>query len=80
MCIRDRGYGMTALIYGLLAGAVILFMALGCHEPAADASVEKPRLLNTLKDMLTNPKFWIYGLTNAFYSAAMALVLSLIHI
>ncbi|RHP31507.1 MFS transporter [Lachnotalea sp. AF33-28] len=75
--VTDKlGYGTTALIYGLLAGAVILFMALGCHEPAADASVEKPRLLNTLKDMLTNPKFWIYGLTNAFYSAAMALVMA----
>jgi GPH family glycoside/pentoside/hexuronide:cation symporter len=28
-----------------------------------------------LKVMLTNPKFWIFGLTNACYSAAMALVM-----
>lgn len=70
------GYGMTAVIYGALACAVILYMAFGCHEVPRDEETEKPRLLSTLKDMLTNKKFWLFGLTNAFYSAAMALVMA----
>lgn len=76
MVTQKLGYGMTAVVYGLLAGVVILYMAFGCHEEPADESSEKPQLLSTLKDMLTNPKFWLFGLTNAFYSAAMSLVMS----
>jgi len=70
------GYGMTSVVYGVLAAAVIIYCTLGCHEgePAEDG--EKPRLWDTLKVLLTNPKFWIFGLTNAFYSAAMSLVMS----
>ena len=70
------GYGLTSVIYGLLAVSVILYCTFGCHETAQEEELEKPRLLSTLRDLLTNPKFWIFGLTNAFYSAAMALVMS----
>ena len=35
-----------------------------------------PGLWKALKDLLTNKKFWIAGLANAFYSAAMSLVLA----
>lgn len=70
------GYGITSIIYGALAVAVIVFCALGCREAPADEVAEKPLLLRTLKDILTNSKFWIFGLANAFYSAAMSLVMS----
>ncbi|MBQ7839826.1 MAG: MFS transporter [Lachnospiraceae bacterium] len=73
---QKLGYGMTAVVYGILAGVVILYMALGCHEEKADETAQKPQLFSTLKDMLTNSKFWMFGLTNAFYSAAMSLVMS----
>ena len=70
------GYGVTALIYGALAVAVIIWCALGCREAAAPEAEEKPALIRTLKEIFTNPRFWIFGLANAFYSAAMSLVMS----
>lgn len=70
------GYGMTAVVYGTLAAVVILYMSLGCHEVEISDTQEKPRLLPTLRDMLLNSKFWLFGLTNAFYSACMSLVMA----
>ena len=32
MVVEWLGYGLTSIVYALLAGVVILFMALGCHE------------------------------------------------
>lgn len=69
------GYQLTAIIYGVLGGAVILYMAFSCRETGIHSDEAKPDLWNSLKDLLTNRKFWIAGLTNAFYSAAMSLVL-----
>ncbi len=69
------GYGPTSIIYGALALVVILYMAFGSHETMPEAVAEKPKLWPTLKAMLTNSKFWIFGVTNALYSAAMALVM-----
>ena len=51
-------------------------MSLGCHEVEMTQEQEKPKLFATLKDMLTNSKFWLFGLTNAFYSACMSLVMA----
>ena len=70
------GYGTTAIIYGALAAVVIIYMALGCHEVTMTDEQKKPELFSTLKDMLTNSKFWLFGLTNAFYSACMSLVMA----
>lgn len=69
------GYGMTSVIYGILAAAVILYMTFGCHETAHEEMMERPKLWPTLKALFTNPKFWIFGVTNALYSAAMSLVM-----
>lgn len=70
------GYQATAIIYGILGGSVILYMSLTSKETGFREQEEKPRLWNSLKDLLTNRKFWIAGLANAFYSAAMSLVLA----
>ncbi len=69
------GYQMTAIVYGLLGGAVILYMSLSCKETSIHTEEEKPELWNSIKDLFTNKKFWVAGFTNAFYSAAMSLVL-----
>ena len=76
MVTEALGYGLTALLYGLLGGGVILYMTFTCpeREPAPDEA--RPALGKALKDLLTNKKFWIAGLANAFYSAAMSLVLA----
>ena len=75
MITERLGFSTTAMIYGGLAVAVILYMTLGCHENPQSLDMAKPKLWDSLKVMLTNPKFWVFGLTNAFYSAAMALVM-----
>jgi GPH family glycoside/pentoside/hexuronide:cation symporter len=70
------GYGLTALLYGVLGGAVILYMTFTCRERDPEPEEPKPGLWKAIKDLLTNGKFWIAGLANAFYSAAMSLVLA----
>ncbi len=69
------GYQMTAIIYGILGGVVILYMSFTSREVRIEEVDEKPQLWNSIKDLITNKKFWIAGLANAFYSAAMSLVL-----
>lgn len=70
------GYSRTALIYGLLALVVIIFMVLGTHENLEAQNHPKPLLLDTIKTIIKNPHFWVYGLTNATFYAALALVQS----
>jgi glycoside/pentoside/hexuronide:cation symporter, GPH family len=70
------GYGLTAILYGILGGVVILYMSFTSHEVPFTETEPTPRLWESIKDLLTNKKFWIAGLTGAFYSAAMSLVLS----
>ena len=70
------GYSMTSIIYGVLGGAVILYMTFTAKEVEMPEEEEKPKLWHTLKSILINRNFWIVGFTNAFYSAAMSLVLT----
>ncbi len=70
------GFQMTAIIYGILGGVVILYMSLTSREVHFRPDEDKPQLWSSLKDLFTNRKFWMAGLANAFYSAAMSLVLA----
>ncbi len=70
------GFSMTALIYGALAVAVIWFMTLGCHENPESMEKPKPAFFGSIRAIALNPKFWIYGLTNAAFYAALGLVQS----
>ena len=70
------GYQATAILYGLLGGVVILYMTFTSHETKTMEDEPKPDLLGSLKDLFANRKFWIAGFANAFYSAAMSLVLA----
>jgi GPH family glycoside/pentoside/hexuronide:cation symporter len=76
MVTEALGYGPTAIVYGILGGAVILYMTFTCREKEPEPEEAKPGLWKALRDLLTNKKFWIAGLANAFYSAAMSLVLA----
>jgi GPH family glycoside/pentoside/hexuronide:cation symporter len=75
MVTHALGYSLTAILYGLLGGVVILYMTFTSQETKIHIDEEKPRLWNSLKDLFKNRKFWVAGFANAFYSAAMALVL-----
>jgi GPH family glycoside/pentoside/hexuronide:cation symporter len=69
------GYSLTAILYGLLGGSVILYMSLTCKEVGILPDEKKPQLWDSIKSLVTNMKFWVAGFANAFYSAAMSLVL-----
>lgn len=75
MVTKQIGYSNTAMIYGALALAVIWFCSFGCYENPHSVEMEKPQLWSSLKALFTNPHFWIFGLANAFYSAAAGLVM-----
>ncbi len=75
MVANAIGYRLTSIAYGILGAIVILYMAITSRELPVQPEEKKPGLWDSVKRLLTNPKFWVAGLTNAFYSAAMALVL-----
>ncbi|MCE5257672.1 MAG: MFS transporter [Chloroflexi bacterium] len=70
------GFSLTAVIYGILGGAVILYMTFTAHESKEIEAQQRPKLWDSLKSLFINKKFWIAGFANAFYSAAMSLVLA----
>jgi glycoside/pentoside/hexuronide:cation symporter, GPH family len=72
---KALGFGTTAVVYGLLGGVVILYMTFTSREVRFETEEKKPQLWHSLKSLATNRKFWIAGFANAFYSAAMSLVL-----
>lgn len=76
MVTKALGFSMTAIVYGILGGVVILYMSLTSREMAIHSEEQKPQLWDSIKSLLVNRKFWIAGLANAFYSAAMSLVLA----
>ena len=51
-------------------------MTVSCREEHIAARRGKAPTLGQPQGAVTNRKFWIAGLANAFYSAAMALVLA----
>ena len=68
------GYRTTSIVYSILAVVVILYMALNSHETPEAQKMPKPNLFKTVWDILRNPKFWIYGLSNAAFFAALAIL------
>ena len=76
MVVDKIGWSLTSIVYGLLGGGVILYMALTSHERPVTEDEKKPELWDSVKSLLTNKKFWVAGITNAFYSAGMSLVMA----
>ncbi len=76
MITSKIGYTWTAIVYGLVAMAVVLYMAFGIREVKAEHVGEKVKILPALISMAKTRNFWVAGVANAFYSAAMGLVLA----
>ena len=75
MVTKALGYSLTSILYGLLGGAVILYMTFTSQETKIRDDEIKPQLWDSIMSLITKLKFWVAGLANAFYSAAMSLVL-----
>ncbi|MPV37779.1 MFS transporter [Georgenia subflava] len=71
-----EGFTRTAIIYGVLAAGVIVFMALGMKENPRYDATERPRFFSTWRTIVTNRRFWQIGIASACYGSAMALVLA----
>ncbi len=75
MITEAIGYQLTALIYGVIALVVMMYCFWGCRETEINYEEhEKPKLLDSIKALATNPRFWIFGFAGAFYSAAFSLI------
>lgn len=75
MITEKIGYQLTAVIYGVLALIVMMYCFWGCRETEINyEKMEKPKLIPSIVALVTNPRFWIYGLAGAFYSAAFSLI------
>jgi GPH family glycoside/pentoside/hexuronide:cation symporter len=73
---KALGYSLTSILYGMLGGGVILYMAFTSQEKEMRVQEQRPQLWDSIRNLVTNRKFWIAGFANAFYSAAMSLVLA----
>jgi len=70
-------YGTTAIVYGVVGAVVIITSNLNCHERLEEIkTLEKPKFLPALLDVIKNTKFWIAGLTGAFYTTGVALLMA----
>ena len=74
MVTKAIGYSYTALAYSVLAIVVILYMTFTCHETPEAQTLPRPKLFPTIVAIVRNPKFWLYGLTNAAFFAALAVL------
>jgi len=74
--VEAIGWSATAIIYGILGGAVILYMTFTSREEHISIDEPKPKIWDSVKTLLTNRKFWVAGVSNAFYSAAMSMVMA----
>jgi len=74
MITKAIGYHNTALIYSILAVSVILYMTFTSHETPEAQKLPKPNLFASIWAIAKNPKFWLYGLTNAAFFAALAVL------
>lgn len=71
-----EGFTRTALVYGVLALVVILYMAIGIRENPSYAPAERPSLVASFLAIVRNRRFWTIGMASACYLASMGLVLT----
>ena len=70
-------FGVAAIFYGVIGAAVIITSNLNCHEHLDEIkTMEKPKFLPALFSVVKNSKFWIAGLTGAFYTTGVALLMA----
>ena len=70
------GYPNTALLLGLLSGALLLYSILGCKERSEFSSSRQPGLWASLKALAANRNFWMVAISHFFYQSTSALLLA----
>jgi len=72
------GYSLTAIILGVTAALVMLFVAFGAREKPKNYAPAAPRpsLVSSLKALGTDRNFWFVAAVNACYSAVITLLMA----
>ncbi len=70
------GYSTTALMFGIVAAAVIMFMGSGVREDMSALPKDQAPLVASIRAILSYPAFWTIAVTSGLYSAGMALVVA----
>ena len=78
MIAEAIGYRNTALIYSFMAIVVIYYMTFNCHELPEAQKLPRLKIWGSLREILSNPKFWLFGLANASFFAALSILQQLV--
>ena len=70
------GYTTTAIVLGLLSGALIIYSILGCRERDDYIDSTEVGLFESLKALGTNKNFWLVSIAHFFYQSTSALLLA----
>ena len=70
------GYQLTAILLGVLSGALILYSILGCKERDDFNQAEQPKLWASFRAVARNRNFWLVSAAHFFYQATSGLLLA----
>lgn len=70
------GYQLTAVILGVLSGALIIYSILGTKERQEFSESQQPKLGASLKALASNKNFWCVSISHFFYQSASGLLLA----
>lgn len=70
------GYRLTAVVLGVLGGALMLYSFLGCREREDFSAMPQPTVKETFKAVALNRNFWLVSVSHFFYQATTGLLLA----
>jgi len=76
MLAQAMGYQITAVILGLLGGALVIYSILGCKENKEFSEMQQPKLWVSMKTIAGNRNFWFVSISHFLYSATTGLLLT----
>jgi glycoside/pentoside/hexuronide:cation symporter, GPH family len=70
------GYRLTAVVLGVLGGALMMYSFLGCREREDFSAMPQPTVKETVKAVALNRNFWLVSVSHFFYQATTGLLLA----
>lgn len=70
------GYSATAMIFGAVGATFVVSTGLGARERPDRLAGRAPRVLETVRQILTTRNFWFIALASGLYSSGAALLLA----
>ena len=76
MITSALGYTTTAIVLGILSGALVISSIVGCRERDDYVDSKQVGLITSLKELATNKNFWLVSIAHFFYQSTSALLLA----